>query len=265
MAGVGGIRFVSVVLLAALCAAQESAPPVRLLTNDGLPIKVAFDCDDEDLAAAGMNCADDSPCAVYLELSSVAGFGRSIAVAGNLHGSGATISSILLMSSDAGATWKEASDRIAGSALEQVQLLDAGHAWAAGESQFPLARDPFVLGSTDGGSSWRKSAVADDTLVGSVQRFWFDSPEHGELIVDTGGRYVVFESKSGGAAWDASSSSMQMPRLKRFVETSDYRISDDAKARAFSVERRSGDKWVRVASFLVQAASCGTRHEGNAK
>lgn len=257
----------TLILTAAACFAQEAVAPVRLLVNTGAPMKVDFNCDDEYLAAAGMSCTDESPCPIYLELSGVSSLGKKIAVAGNLHGSSSTLYSLLLLSDDAGANWKEPAARVQGAALDQVQVLDSTHIWAAGESQVPLARDPFFLISTDGGGSWRKSMLTDETSVGAVQRFWFDTFEHGELIVDggrtaEGGRYALYESKTGGDSWNISSKTAQPPRLQRAPAADDgeYRIGNDTKARSFVIERRSGNRWLRVAAFVIQAASCGTRH-----
>ena len=240
--------------------AQDAAAPVRTLVNSGAPMKIAFDCDQEDLAAVGMSCSDESPCAVYLELSSVTAAGAKVALAGNIHGPSATLYSVLLTSDDGGANWKEPANRIAGAALEQVQILDASHAWAAGEMQVPLARDPFVLIGTDGAAAWKKAALSDDDGgAGAVQKFWFDSAEHGELIVETGRTWDVYDSRTGGESWSVASKAAQLPRLRRMPESFDYRIGSDAKSKSFVIEKRAGEKWIRVASFLVQVASCGAK------
>jgi len=93
---------------------------------------------------------------VYLELSGVSSAGKKLALAGNLHGPAATLYSVLLTSDDGGSNWRESAARLPGAALEQVQLADSLHAWAAGETQVPLPRDPFVLLTADGGISWRR-------------------------------------------------------------------------------------------------------------
>ena len=253
--------------VAALCAsAQEAGNVSHPLVNTGEPIKVAFLCDDEDLAAVGMACADDDPCPIYLELSGVSALGRKLSLAGNLHGASATLYSVLLTSDDAGATWKEPVARIPGAALEQVQLF-AKNAWAAGETQVPLARDPFFLITSDGGASWRREPISEDGVAGAIQGFWFDSTEHGEVIVDggrtaAGGRYLLYESHTGGENWSAVSKTGQMPRLRRAPSPDDvdYRIDGDGKTRAFVIEKREGVAWARIAAFAVQVASCGTRH-----
>lgn len=195
----------------------------------------------------------------------VSASGKKIALSGNLHGPSVTLDSVLLASGDGGADWKEQAVRIPGAGLEQAQLLDALHWWAAGETQFPLARDPFFLITSDGGNSWRQKPLTEDGVVGAVQRFWFDTSEHGEAIIDAGrtapgGRYTLYESHNGGNSWSVESRAAQMPRLRRApaAEDSDYRIGTDSRSRTFVVEKRDGGKWSRVASFLIQVASCGT-------
>jgi photosystem II stability/assembly factor-like uncharacterized protein len=239
----------------------------RALLHGGDQLNVAFSCNDEDLAAVGMACSDDDPCPIYLELSGISALGKKLSLAGNLHGASATLYSVLLTSDDAGATWTEPAARIPGAALEQVQLFDATHSWAAGETQVPLARDPFFLIASDGGASWRKDPVSEDGAAGAIQKFWFDSEEHGELIVDggrtaSGGRYLLYETHTGGASWNVVSKTAQVPRLRRAPVTGDegYRIGTDNKSRAFVIEKREGEAWKKVASFSVQVASCGTRH-----
>ncbi len=243
--------------------AQDAAVNSRAILNSGEPMRVAFSCAGEDLAAAGMSCSDEYPCPVYLELSSVSSTGKKISLDGNLHGPSVTLYSVLLSSDDGGITWKEPAGRISGAALDQVQWLDSTHGWAAGETQVPLPRDPFFLITTDGGASWRRKQLTDDGSAGAIQRFWFDSTEHGELVVDTG-KFTLYETRSGGESWNVVSQTSQMPQLRRAPalagEDVDYRIGSDGKAKAFVIEKRAGEAWARLASFAVQVASCGTRH-----
>ncbi len=226
--------------------------------NTGQPMAVPFGCAEEELTAAGMACSDSDPCPIYLELSSVSGIGKKVSLTGNLHGASTTLFSVLLSSEDDGATWKEPVKRIPGSALEQIQWLDPLRAWAAGEEQVPLARDPFFLMTRDAGASWRRVPLSEDGGPGSVQRFWFDTPDHGELIVDSG-KYLLYETHTGADSWSLQSKTAQMPRLRRAADDLNYRISTDNRSHAYIVERRSGETWVRIASFLVQVANCGAR------
>lgn len=257
-------------LAGALCAlAQDPAATRNVLSNSGGPMKVNFTCAEEELIAAGMVCSDDDPCPVYLELSSVSAAGKKLWLGGNLHGPSATLASVLLASDDNGATWnepaKEPAARIPGAGFEQVQLFDAQHGWAAGETQVPLARDPFFLITADGGASWRRKPLSEEGGAGAVQRFWFDSIDHGELIIDAGrtaqsGRYVMYESRTGGDSWNIVSKTGQLPRLRRApsLDDVDYRIATDSGSHTWVIEKRDGEKWNRLAAFLVQVASCGS-------
>ena len=113
-----------------------------------------------------MSCSEDDPCPIYLEINSIAPDGRKLFLAGNLHSTSATLSSILLMSEDSGAGWKEPATRVRGSALDQLQFYTLQDGWAAGEAQYPLARDPFFLITNDGGSSWHQVAVGEEERLG---------------------------------------------------------------------------------------------------
>jgi hypothetical protein len=214
-----------------------------------------------------MSCSDADPCAIYLELNSVVPDGRKIVVAGDLHGSSATLGSILLLSDDAGATWREPAARIRGSSLDQLQFYSPQTGWAAGETQYPLPRDAFFLLTTDGGASWRQRAVDEEGSPGAVQRFWFDSAQHGEVIIDAGkasasGRYVTWESDTGGESWSLRGKSGQLPRLRRApaaVENPDWRARPSRDGKAFQIEQRTGDAWIPIASFLIEVANCGLR------
>jgi hypothetical protein len=234
-------------------------------TSDDTPVKLPYTCSENDLAAAGMTCSDDNPCPIYVELSSVSAIGKKLVITGNLHDPSATIASVLLVSGDDGLTWKEPSPRIAGSALEQSQWLDAQHGWAAGEVQVPLSRDPFFLITSDGGALWRQKEIAEDSIPGEIMRFWFDTPEHGELVVDggrsaEGGRYQMYESRTGGDTWSIVSKTSDVPKLRRTpgLIDPDYRLSTDSRTKTYVVEKRNGGDWSTVASFVIQVASCGT-------
>ena len=135
---------------------------------------------------AGLACTAQEPCPIFLELSAVAPNGRKIAVAGNLHSDSTTIYSILLLSEDSGATWKEPAKRIRGASIDQLQFYDLQSGWAAGETLYPLPRDPFFLVTTDGGrvlaatSRYGRGGRRIDPAL--LVRF----AQHGELIVDAG-------------------------------------------------------------------------------
>ena len=246
-------------LLPLISMAQESG----VLKNNGQPIRVPFTCAEDDLQAAGLLCTEAEPCPIYLELNAIAPDGKKLFLGGDLHAEAATIASILLASEDGGATWKEPTPRIHGAALDQLQMYDLDHGWAAGEVQVPLPNDPFFLVTTDGGQTWRHRSVSDDGGPGSVQTFWFDSATHGELIVDAGrsaagGRYRTWESETGGESWMARAATTKLPGLKRAPPAGDgdFRIYAAASGKSYQIEKRVGEKWEVMASFLIEAASC---------
>jgi hypothetical protein len=246
-----------------ILAADETA----VLRNDGEPMRVAHACKEADLQWAGMACGPDDPCPIYLELSAVVSDGRKIFVSGNLHSTSATLNSVLLMSDDGGATWKEPAPRVRGAALDQLQFGaqfgDAQLGWAAGETQFPLPRDPFFLLTSDGGESWRELAVGEEGTPGVIQRFWFDSAQRGDLIVDAGktsagGRYLSYESRTGGESWEIRGKSDRLPAIRGASppENPDYRLRPSQDGKTYRIEKRTGEKWEPFASFLIEVANC---------
>jgi hypothetical protein len=246
-----------------LLSAQESST----LVNHGEPIQVAYNCPEEDLQFAGLSCTDDEACAIYLELSTVVSDGKKILAAGDLHSTSATLGSVLLLSDDSGATWKEPAARIRGAALDQLQFYNSQTAWAAGETQYPLPRDPFFLLTSDGGATWRQRLMGEEGSAGAVQRFWFDSAQHGEAIVDAGkasasGRYLSYESETGGESWTLTGKGDQPPKLGHAPppgDNSDWRLSPSKDGKAFRIEQRADGKWTPVASFLIEVATCGPK------
>ena len=127
-----------------------------------------------------------------------------------------------------------------------------------------LPRDPFVLLTTDSGGSWRKQAIGEEDSPGTVQRFWFDSPQHGEVIVDAGrtaegGRYRAYESENGGATWNLTGGSDRPPGLKHAPpdENTEWRVTASKDGKAIEIERHSDGAWVAVASFAIEVALCG--------
>jgi hypothetical protein len=244
-------------LTSTLCLGQSSST----IVNNGEPLRASFACVDEDLQWAGVSCSDGEPCPVYLELSSIAPNGRRLFLAGNFHTNSATLTSVLLASDDGGATWKEPAARLRGAAIDQMEFYDLQHGWAAGETQYPLARDPFLLISTDGGQSWRQSTVLEDGSPGTVVRFLFDSAQHGELIIDAGkssgnSRYLSYESQTGGNNWNLRGTSDKLPAAPRSAADPDWRIQTSKDGKTWQVEKRNGDKWEMLSAFLVEAANC---------
>jgi hypothetical protein len=112
---------------------------------------VTYDCPPEDIEQFGLNCSEDEPCTVLLELASAEAVGNRIIVTGNLHTRNATLLSLLLVSDDGGVTWTEPVIRMRNAAFEQIEFWDAQTGWVSGESINPLARNPFLLLTTDRG------------------------------------------------------------------------------------------------------------------
>jgi photosystem II stability/assembly factor-like uncharacterized protein len=239
----------SIFLVCSYLAAQE-------------PYRVPFTCSEQDLEAAGVSCSDSEPCEIYLELSSIAADGRKLFAAGNLHTSSVTIHSVLLMSDDNGASWKEPSPRVRGAALDQVQFYNLQDGWVSGETQYPLPRDPFILLTTDAGESWRRVAIGEEGSPGYIQRFNFDNARHGELIVDAGktsegGRYLAYESETGGSSWTLRSKNDQQPKSRiASTDNSDWRARPSRDGKLYDVEARSGDKFNTIARFQIEVATC---------
>ncbi|HWE53454.1 MAG TPA: hypothetical protein VG273_26915 [Bryobacteraceae bacterium] len=234
------------------------------------PVHLPFQCRDEELQRAGMDCSEDNPCPVYLELNAVSRDGHKLFAAGNLHSRSATLDSVLLTSLDEGVTWKEAADRIPGAALDLIQFYDLQHGWASGETQDPLPRDPFILVTGSGGDTWHRSPVSEAGSPGTILSFRFDSASHGELVVDAGitassGRYHSYESETGGDSWTIRGTATKLPDSREPAENRDLRIRASKDGKLWQIEQRdtqgSGDRWTAAASFLIEVASCSGAQE----
>src|SRR5678816_2368984 len=178
MATIGAVQVRSsglLLLFTLLLAAQDATREVT---------RVEYACTAEDVEKFGLTCSEEEPCEVFLELASVEGVGSTIFVVGNLHTLTTTLYGVLLMSGDGGKTWTEPNPRIQAAALDQIQFPDFQHGWASGVTVEPLARDPFFLVTADGGKTWRRRLIFNETRYGSVQQFWFDSAKSGQLILE---------------------------------------------------------------------------------
>ena len=233
------------------------------LVNEGKPLRVPFSCTEEDIQSLGLDCTYEEPCPVFLELSGLEIAGSKIFLSGNLHTTTTTMTSVFLSSEDDGKTWTEPHERIRSSGLDQIQFLDFERGWVAGQQLQTMPRDPFFLITTDGGKTWRRRAVFGDSQVGSIEQFWFDSRTDGLALVDrmqsteTGARYSIYETRTGGDAWMIREVSTRALKLKRAAgQNPDRRIRADARTKSFAIERRQGERWHPLASFLVEAGSC---------
>lgn len=247
--------------LAAFACAQ--APPKPVLENAGQPLRLVMQCSEDDMQTFGMTCTPEEPCPIYLELVSIETVGDRIFLTGNFHTSVVTLASVLLASMDAGKTWQEPQSRIRSAGLEAIQFIDFERGWVSGQLLQTMPRDPFFLITSDGGKSWRQRSVFSESRVGTVEQFVFDSRDSGSMIVDrtqtgdTGGRWELFDTRTGGESWSlrqVSSKPLKLPRT-RAVNT-DWRLRTDAKTSAWVLEKREGAKWLSVAAFLVAAGEC---------
>jgi hypothetical protein len=243
------------VCIAALCACTLAAQT---------PVKLAFQCTEDDMQWAGMTCSEQEPCPVYLELSNIAALGQKIFLTGDIHSTATTLYSVLLASEDAGATWREPFERIRGGQLDHIQFHDFEAGWVSGQMMQPLPNDPFLLLTADGGKTWRRHAVTEEGGPGSIAQFRFESRKDGVLLLDRGRggaqmRYQLFETPNGGETWmirETSDSPIKLRALMAPAEESGYRLRADDKSKSFRLEKQEAGKWTEVASFLVHVADC---------
>jgi len=225
---------VAVLLLSSFAGLSGQSPP-----------PVAYDCSPSDIEQFGLNCSEQEPCELLLELTSAAAAGNRILVTGNLHTREATLFSILLASDDGGLTWSEPAPRLRNAALEQIEFWDPQTGWISGESVDPLARNPFLLLTADGGRTWRQKLLLDDEKFGTIAQFHFDSKTSGELILDAGRgktvRQELYSSMTGGESWELKEVSNKPLRLKsaRAQGAAGWRVRADAAHRSYALERGS--------------------------
>jgi photosystem II stability/assembly factor-like uncharacterized protein len=231
------------------------------LENAGKPMRVPFECTEADTQAASLNCSEEEPCAVFLELSNVEAAGNKIFLTGNLHTSTTTLYSILLATEDAGKIWNEPHPRIRFAGLDQIQFIDFQNGWISGANLQSTPRDPFILLTTDGGKTWRERPIFEETRVAAIERFWFESVEKGSLLIDArldNNLHELYETRTGGESWSmkqASASPIPSPPAKD-AKTSGWRVRANAATHSFDLEKSDGARWQKVASFLVNVGAC---------
>jgi hypothetical protein len=231
------------------------------LENSGKPMRVAYECTAADTQAAGLGCSEDDPCPVYIELANVEAVGGKIFVTGNLHTPMVTLDSILLASEDAGGTWTEPHPRIHSSGLDQIQFIDFQNGWISGANLQGAPRDPFLLSTTDGGKTWRERPIFEESRVAAIERFWFDSPEHGMLLIDArldNGKHELYETQTGGESWALQPASAEPSRSAKEKQPGAlaWRARTDAATHSYVIEKSENSRWQKVASFLVSIAIC---------
>ncbi len=228
------------------------------------PARIEARCTAEQIDELGLECTAQQPCPVYLELSSAESTSGRLFVAGNLHTSSATLSSILLASEDGGRTWSEPHPRIPSAVLDQIQFIDLQNGWIAGYTMRNIPRDPFLLATSDGGKSWTRKPVSEEPRTGAVEHFWFESPTSGTLLIDliwpneTGGRHERYRTMTGGDSWSLEEVSAKPLALKRGpINEPAWRLRADAKLRVFFLEKNLGNgEWEMTAEFPIEAGSC---------
>ncbi len=260
--------FVYFWLLAQVPAPQAPVPaPAEgptIYSSAGGPILLPNLCGELDLASLGLTCSESEPCSTYLELSSLESLGSVIVLAGNIHTSTTTLQSILLVSEDGGANWREAHPRLKASGLESMQFLDFSTGWLVGHTSLALPRDPFILLTSDSGRSWRKVDLYAESRVGIIEDFAFQTAKRGWLLVDNkgsgeAGKYELYESQTGGSSWELREISSQIPKSalpgQRPAQSSG-RIRIDDKKGILRIEVRSGNTWRELSSFKLRLDDC---------
>lgn len=250
------IRSAALSLAFALWLRAQSPIP-----NTGQPIHIPFECTAPDTIAAGLICSEQEPCAVYLELANVEGIGDKLFLAGNLHSATNTLLSILLESDDAGQNWKEPVERMRVSGFDQIQFFDFGNGWVSGANLQGASRDPFLLRTTDGGRTWKQQPIFEESRVTSIERFWFESPEKGIMLVDAtldNGKHELYTTENGGQTWTMKQSSEKPVKFPVNTDRgpAPWRLRADAASHSYAIEKSHSGGWQRVASFLVAAGAC---------
>jgi photosystem II stability/assembly factor-like uncharacterized protein len=96
----------------------------------------------------------------------------------------------VILSDDAGATWRQAESVPTRATLTDVTFVDAQRGWAVGH-------DLVVLHTRDGGEHWERQFAApedESPLLG----VWFENPRHGIAVGAFG---LLLETGDGGETW----------------------------------------------------------------
>jgi len=245
-----------VTLLCGLAVWAQSAP--------GQQRRLRTACADREIQELGLECSVEEPCKAYLEITGLETAGIKLFLAGNFHTEKFTLESVLLMSEDGGATWVEPHPRVRGASLEQIQFFDFENGWVSGLVAGSIAKDPFFLKTSDGGKTWRRLPVFEDTEYATIEHFWFESKSQGQMVLNRRGqgasRFHRMETMSGGDSWILRETTPKAPPPKR-VRTgmsfnADWRVRADAAAKAFRVEHRVAGRWGTVALFAYEGGVC---------
>ena len=239
------------------------ALPMLLAAQSPQAVKLTAVCADEEMTHFGLVCDEDAPCPVLLDLTDATMGGSRIFLTGNFYTGSTTLWSVLLASEDGGATWAEPWPRLLGAALDQVQFYDAGAGWAAGHMAGSIPRDPFLVLTADGGKTWKSTPVFNDSVVGVVEQFWFDSRETGSLVAERRGsrqpgRYQRMVTRAGGKTWTLQEARDEPIALKRpaVPASEELRIRADKRTKTLRVEKRAAASWAALAAFSLDAGAC---------
>lgn len=227
-------------------------------------VKLEAACADEEIRDFGLVCDEDEPCPLLLEIAGVEAVGGRLFAAGNLHTGQATLWSLLLMSDDGGKTWTEPYARQRGVALDMVQFVDFENGWVSGHLAGALARDPFLLRTSDGGKTWRRSPLYRDSAAAFIEQFWFETKDQGTMIVNrrgsATGRYQRLETRDGGATWmlrETGEDPIEGKRPRGAVSLNpDWRVRAEPKPGTLRIERREEKQWRTVAVFPLTVGHC---------
>jgi photosystem II stability/assembly factor-like uncharacterized protein len=173
----------------------------------------------------------------------------------------ATLYSILLESEDVGNMWTEPHPRLRSSGLDQIQFVDFQNGWISGANLTSAPRDPFLLITTDGGKTWHERPIFEETRVAAIESFWFDTSANGTLLIDArldDGKRELYETRTGGESWAIRQTSADPIRLPKEKPASapGWRVRTDAATHSYVIEKSENNRWQKVASFLVNIASC---------
>lgn len=244
----------SVILGAVVLPAQTPADPGSDLQ------RIENVCTPEQAESFGLACSENDPCPIYLELNSVEGFGASIFVSGNLHSTDTTMFGILLVSDDSGKSWTEPAKRLRAATLEQIQFADPQHGWVSGMVLDPLPSAPFILSTVNGGQAWHRTPLSSEPGFGSIQQFWFETANRGQLVVDRSqgkaGHFELYSTSDGGDTWTLKASSDEEMRLPNTVPPDQINWRALANQDSYEVQRRSATGWETLARFPTRAGEC---------
>jgi hypothetical protein len=244
---------------------DELPPEPPVLSYEGSPLVVPLDCAYDHFSRAGIVCSDVTPCDLFIELTAVENAGDNVFLIGNIHTPAATISTILLASADGGRNWREPIPRYSGAGFDLIQFVAPAHGWIGGqEGDYDRSTKPLLLASTNGGSRWERYPISEDEdALGAVLEFFFDTQDHGLLIVDLlvseGDPYELYETLNGGRSWNIRQIASQKPRLtNRSVADNpvQWRISENAADGVYEVNRKEQGEWLLKSKFAVGVGSC---------